>query len=297
MDKTYLRLPEYLKRPIAKLDDIENKNVRNILSKYHLNTVCENARCPNKTQCWGECTATFLIMGKVCTRNCRFCNITSDKPKPLDKTEPLNVAKAVVEMGLKYAVITSVTRDDIKDGGAEHFKLTVDAIRNLNPEIKTEILTPDFKGDKNALDLIIKAHPDVFNHNMETVVSLYNVVRPEADYGRSLYVLSYIKENAPDIITKTGIMTGLGENKDEIEETIKDIKNAKVDILTIGQYIRPSKNHIEVKRYYKKEEFEDLEKIAKKIGIKECISAPLARSSYRAFEAYKKIREQMNVPD
>lgn len=297
MDKTYLRLPEYLKRPIAKLDDIENKNVRNILSKYHLNTVCENARCPNKTQCWGECTATFLIMGKVCTRNCRFCNITSDKPKPLDKTEPLNVAKAVVEMGLKYAVITSVTRDDIKDGGAEHFKLTVDAIRNLNPEIKTEILTPDFKGDKNALDLIIKAQPDVFNHNMETVASLYNVVRPEADYGRSLYVLSYIKENAPDIITKTGIMTGLGENKDEIEETIKDIKNAKVDILTIGQYIRPSKNHIEVKRYYKKEEFEDLEKIAKKIGIKECISAPLARSSYRAFEAYKKIREQMNVPD
>lgn len=297
MDKTYLRLPEYLKRPIAKLDDIENKNVRNILSKYHLNTVCENARCPNKTQCWGECTATFLIMGKVCTRNCRFCNITSDNPKPLDKTEPLNIAKAVVEMGLKYAVITSVTRDDIKDGGAEHFKLTVDAIRNLNPEIKTEILTPDFKGEKNALDLIIKAHPDVFNHNMETVASLYNVVRPEADYGRSLYVLSYIKEKAPDIITKTGIMTGLGENKDEIEETIKDIKNAKVDILTIGQYIRPSKNHIEVKRYYKKEEFEDLEKIAKKIGIKECISAPLARSSYRAFEAYKKIREQMNVPD
>ena len=296
MDKNYLRLPEYLKRPIAKLDDTENKNVRQILSKYNLNTVCDSARCPNKTQCFGECTATFLIMGKICTRNCRFCNITSNTPKPLDKNEPENVANAVIEMGLKYAVITSTTRDDINDGGAEHFKLTIDAIRKKDSSIKTEILTPDFKGNKNSLDTIIKANPDVFNHNIETVPSLYETVRPEADYKRSLDVLSYVKKNSPNIITKTGIMTGLGETYEEIEETIKDIKNANLDILTLGQYIRPSKHHLEVKSYSGQEAFENLKKLAEKIGIKACISAPLARSSYMAFETYKKIREQNIVP-
>ena len=289
MDKNYLRLPDYLKRPIASLDNKENKETRKILSKYGLNTVCDGARCPNKSTCYGCLTATFLIMGKTCTRNCRFCNISPAKPLPLDENEPKNVASAVIEMGLKYVVITSVTRDDLTDGGAEHFKNTIDEIRKIDPTIKIEILTPDFKGDKNALDIIIKAHPDVFNHNMETVPSLYKTARPQANYRRSLDVLYYIKKNSPDILTKTGIMVGLGEAQDEIIQTIKDIKDVNVDILTIGQYIRPSKSHLPVCRYYTEEEFKDLENLALKIGLKACVSAPLARSSYKAFETYKEI--------
>lgn len=283
------RLPDYLKRPIASLDNKENKEVRQILAKYNLNTVCSGARCPNKSTCWGCRTATFLIMGKTCTRNCRFCNISPAKPLPLNEKEPLNIALASKALNLKYIVITSVTRDDLTDGGAEHFKKTIEEIRKTSPESKIEILTPDFKGDKNALDTIIKARPDVFNHNVETVPSLYKKARPQANYERSLGVLRYVKENAPKILTKTGIMTGLGETKDEIVQTIKDIKEAKVDILTIGQYIRPSKEHLPVERYYREEEFKELEEIALEIGLGACVSAPLARSSYKAAETYRKL--------
>lgn len=286
MDKTYLRLPNYLKRPIASLDDRGNKEVRGVLSKYNLNTVCDGARCPNKSTCYGCSTATFLIMGKTCTRNCRFCNISPAKPLPLDEKEPENVANAVIEMGLKYVVITSVTRDDLEDGGALHFKKTINEIRKKDSSIKIEILTPDFKGNKNALNTIIKANPDVFNHNMETVPSLYKTARPQANYRQSLDVLSYIKENAPHILTKTGIMTGLGETKEEIRETIQDIKSANVDILTIGQYIRPSKEHLPVSKYYEEKEFIELEEIALEEGLGACVSAPLARSSYKAAETY-----------
>jgi len=294
MVKTYLRLPEYLKRPIASLDNKENRKTKDILAKYNLNTVCDNARCPNKSCCYSKLTATFLIMGKYCTRNCRFCNIEHNKPAPLDENEPLNIARAVLDLNLKYVVITSVTRDDVKDGGADHYKKTIEAIRNLfkeNPP-KIEILTPDFLGFNSSLDTIIKAHPDVFNHNMETVPLLYKVARPGADYKRSLKVLSYIKEKAPDIITKTGIMTGLGETKDEITETMKDILSAKVDILTIGQYIRPSLNHLEVQRYLKEEEFASLKEIALNMGFRACVSAPLARSSYMAAETYDEVTKQ-----
>ena len=180
MDEKYLRLPDYLKRPIASLDNKENKETKKILLKYGLNTVCDGARCPNKSTCYGCLTATFLIMGKTCTRNCRFCNISPDKPLPLDIDEPKNVANAVVEMGLKYVVITSVTRDDLPDGGADHFKKTIEEIKKKDDSIKIEILTPDFKGDKNALDTIIAAHPEVFNHNIETVPSMYKKARPQA---------------------------------------------------------------------------------------------------------------------
>ena len=290
MDKNYLRLPDYLKRPIASLDNKKNKETKKILSKYGLNTVCDGARCPNKSDCYGCLTATFLIMGKTCTRNCRFCNISPAKPLPLDKNEPKNVAKAVIEMGLQYVVITSVTRDDLPDGGAGHFMSTINEIKKLDPNIKIEILTPDFKGNENALDTIIKAHPDVFNHNVETVPSLYKIARPQADYEQSLKVLSYIKKNSPDILTKTGIMVGLGENEDEIIQTIKDIKSAGVDILTVGQYIRPSKEHLPVIKYYTEEEFKNFEKLALEIGLKACVSAPLARSSYKAFETYTAIK-------
>ena len=275
------RLPEYLKRPIINTDT--TKNVRHILKRHCLNTVCENARCPNKNECYTKNTATFLIMGTACTRNCRYCNISCKKPEPLDTNEPLHVAQAVKDLGLKYAVITSVTRDDLPDGGAEHFAKCIAEIRKLSPDTKIEILTPDFKGDANAINTIIFAYPDVFNHNIETVRELFKTARPQGDYERSLNVLKYIKSNS-DIPTKSGLMVGLGETEEQIEETLYDLKNAGCDIVTIGQYIQPSKEHLEVVKYYTPEEFEKLQKLAQKIGIKHYQINPLVRSSYRAAE-------------
>lgn len=273
------RLPEYLKRPIINTDS--TRNVRRILKNHCLSTVCENARCPNKNECYTKNTATFLIMGDVCTRNCRYCNISCEKPLPLDKNEPLHVAQAVKDLGLKYAVITSVTRDDLPDGGAEHFANCIYEIRKLMPDTKIEILTPDFKGDANALNTIIVANPDVFNHNIETVSSLFKTARPQGNYEQSLNVLKYIKANSK-IPTKSGLMVGLGERFEQIEETLTDLKNAGCDILTIGQYIQPSKAHLEVAKYYTLEEFEELQQLAKKIGFKHYQINPLVRSSYRA---------------
>ena len=199
-------LPDYLKRPI--IDTETTKTVRRILKTKCLNTVCEGARCPNKSECYSHNTATFLIMGKVCTRNCRYCNISPARPEPLDLEEPKHVAEAVKELGLKFAVITSVTRDDLPDGGAQHFKNCIDEIRKIC-DAKVEILTPDFKDDKRALDTVIKAHPDVFNHNIETVRSIFKTARPQGDYDRSIEVLRYVKENS-NIVTKSGLMVGLG---------------------------------------------------------------------------------------
>ena len=273
------RLPEYLKRPI--IDTEKTREVRKILKVNCLNTVCENARCPNKNECYTKHTATFLIMGNNCTRNCRYCNITCAKPEPLDSNEPKHVAQAVKALGLKYAVITSVTRDDIPDGGAQHFANCIDEIRKLCPETKIEILTPDFKNDKNALDLIIKAHPDVFNHNIETVKEVFKTARPQGNYENSLDVLKYIKYNS-DIKTKSGLMIGLGETFEQIESTMKDLKNVECDILTIGQYIQPSKEHLEVSKYYTPEEYEILKQMAKDVGFKNFQIGPLVRSSYNA---------------
>ena len=212
-----VRLPEHLKRPI--IDTETTKNVRKILKANCLNTVCESARCPNKNECYTKNTATFLIMGAVCTRNCRYCNIATAKPLPLDAEEPKNIAKAIKELGLKYAVITSVTRDDLADGGAEHFAQCISEIRKLTPNVKIEILTPDFKNDKVALDIIIKAKPDVFNHNIETVSRLFPTARPQAIYQRSLDVLEYVKNNS-SVPTKSGLMVGLGETVEELEEKL-----------------------------------------------------------------------------
>ncbi len=275
------RLPEYLKRPI--IDTDKTRTVRRILKTKCLNTVCENARCPNKNECYTKNTATFLIMGSDCTRNCRYCNINCAKPLPLDENEPLHVAEAVKDLGLKYAVITSVTRDDLPDGGAEHFAKCIYEIRNISSDIKIEILTPDFKGNKNSLDTIIKAHPDVFNHNIETVRRVFKTSRPQGDYDCSLEVLKYVKDNS-DIITKSGLMIGLGETFEDIEETLIDLKNVGCDILTIGQYIQPSKSHLEVSKYYTPDEYDRLKLLAEKIGIKHYQIGPLVRSSYRASE-------------
>ena len=275
------RLPDYLKRPI--IDTDKTRTVRKILKTKCLNTVCENARCPNKNECYTKNTATFLIMGNDCTRNCKYCNISCARPEPLDLEEPKHVAEAVQALDLKYAVITSVTRDDLPDGGAEHFANCIYEIRKLCPDTKIEILTPDFKGNKDCLDIIIKAHPDVFNHNIEAVRDIFKSVRPQGDYECSLEVLKYVKDNS-DILTKSGLIIGLGETFEQIEQTLIDLKNVGCDIVTIGQYIQPSKHHLEVAKYYTPEEYDKLKELANKVGIKNHQIGPLVRSSYRAAE-------------
>ncbi len=303
------RLPEYLKRPI--IDTDKTKKVRRILKENCLNTVCEGARCPNKNECYTKNTATFLIMGSVCTRNCRYCNISCAKPQPLDDNEPKHIAKAVEELGLKYVVITSVTRDDLPDGGAEHFARCIEEIRKEKEKrkkekdcislrksktiqkkvvstFKIEILTPDFKGDTKSLDTIIASAPDVFNHNIETVSRLFKTARPQAIYARSLEVLKYVKNNS-SISTKSGLMVGLGETIEELEQTLTDLKSVGCDIVTIGQYIQPSKEHLAVEKYYTLEEFEELKTLAQKVGIKNYEIGPLVRSSYNACLSEKKL--------
>ena len=279
------RLPEYLKRPI--IDTEKTRTVRRILKTKCLNTVCEGARCPNKRECYSRNTATFLIMGNVCTRNCRYCNISTARPEPLDLEEPKHVAEAIKELGLKYAVITSVTRDDLPDGGAEHFKNCIDEIRKLS-EAKVEILTPDFKAKQESLDLIIKANPEVFNHNIETVKALFKTARPQGNYENSLKVLKYIKDNS-NIVIKSGLMVGLGESYDEIEETFLDLKSVGVDIVTVGQYIQPSKAHLPVNKYYTLEEFETIRQLAQKVGFKNYQIDPLVRSSYKASVSWQEV--------
>lgn len=292
------RLPEYLKRPI--IDTEKTKTVRRILKTKCLNTVCEGARCPNKSECYSHNTATFLIMGNVCTRNCRYCNISSAKPEPLDLNEPKHIAEAVKELGLKYAVITSVTRDDVEDGGAEHFKNCVDEIRKIC-NAKIEILTPDFKPKNLApqekvkalnsyapLDTIIGANPDCFNHNIETVKTLFSTARPQGNYDWSLEVLKYVKNNS-SIVTKSGLMVGLGETLAQLEETLFDLKSVGVDIITIGQYIQPSKAHLEVAKFYTLDEFEELKTLARKVGFKNYQIGPLVRSSYHAMNSFNEM--------
>lgn len=277
------RLPEYLKRPI--IDTDKTRTVRKILKTKCLNTVCENARCPNKNECYSKNTATFLIMGNNCTRNCRYCNISCAKPEPLDLEEPEHIAEAVKALNLKYAVITSVTRDDLPDGGAQHFANCIYQIRKLSPDTKIEILTPDFKGDKKSLDIIIKAHPEVFNHNIETVKDLFKTARPQGNYDTSLKVLKYVKDNS-DILTKSGLMVGLGETVGQIQATLNDLHDVGCDIVTIGQYIQPSKQHLPVSKYYTPDEFKALEVFAQSAGITHYQIGPLVRSSYKAAELF-----------
>ena len=278
------RLPEYLKRGI--IDTEKTKTVRHILKSNCLNTVCEAARCPNKSECYAKNTATFLIMGNNCTRNCRFCNISCAKPEELNLNEPKKIANAVKKLNLNYVVITSVTRDDLNDGGSSHFAEVIKEIRAITPNIKIEVLTPDFQGVEQSIDTVINASPDVFNHNIETVPSLYKKARPQANYERSLRFLEYIKEKAPNILTKTGLMVGLGETKDELIQTFNDLVKIKCDIVTIGQYIAPTKEHLKVEKYYEPSEYDEFSKIAKEIGIKHTFFSPLTRSSYKAYEVF-----------
>lgn len=276
------KLPEWLKVSYNK--EAVNE-VNEIMAGLKLNTVCKEANCPNLGECFKKNTATFMILGSVCTRHCRFCNVNHGHAQEVDPHEPQHLAEAVKKLGLKHVVITSVTRDDLEDGGARHFAKTIQAVRDLNPNTTIEVLIPDLKGIHESLDIVINAKPDVINHNIETVKSLYYKVRPEADYERSLNVLKYVKEKDSNILTKTGIMVGLGETDQQVYEVMDDSLKANCDIFTIGQYLRPSEKHIEMKEYVTPEKFEEYKKVGQEKGFRYIASSPLVRSSYKAEEA------------
>ncbi len=261
--------------------------VRRIVQSHKLNTVCENARCPNLAECWGKHrTATFMILGDTCTRACAYCAVNSGQPTELDLLEPARVAAAVGDMRLKHAVITSVDRDDLADGGATVFADTVREIRKLDSHVKVELLTPDFQGSMDSLKTVLDADPDIFSHNIETVERLYPTIRFKSDYAVSFRLLETAREMARDIFTKTGIMVGLGEETPEIHELMADVAEAGVDILTIGQYLRPTPKHAEIKKYYTPEEFDEFAELGRRMGIRWVFSGPLVRSSYHAEDVF-----------
>jgi lipoic acid synthetase len=259
--------------------------VENILKDLSLNTVCEEANCPNKMECFNRKTATFMILGRICTRNCTFCNVEKNKPQPVDEDEPIHVAKAVNALNLHHVVITSVTRDDLPDGGADHFARVINEIKKLDKKVTVEVLIPDFKGSIEALNKVADAMPEVINHNVETVPRLYPSVRPMAVYKRSLKLLDNVKNRNSKIFTKSGIMLGLGENKEEVIEVLKDLRDVDCDFLTIGQYLAPSKKHHPVIEYVHPDIFEEYENKAYELGFKYVASGPLVRSSYLAEKA------------
>lgn len=275
------------------LDLLKSKKSKNkipdIIKNNKLHTVCQEARCPNRGECFSKGTATFLLLGDYCTRNCRFCAIKSGRPKKLDLDEPERIKDAVKELNLNYVVLTSVTRDDLEDGGAEIFAKSVEKIKKLQKNIKVEVLIPDFEGKIEPLKKVLKSKPDVFNHNLETVNRLYSKIRPEADYNRSLKVLENAKTIDSSIYTKSGIMVGLGENRDEVKKIIDDLKNVNCDILTIGQYIRPTEKNYPVKEYVKPKVYKDYKKYGEKKGMK-IVAGPLVRSSYKAADVFDKIK-------
>jgi lipoic acid synthetase len=274
------RKPEWLK---VRLPGGENyARVRNLMRSHGLHTVCEEAMCPNLGECWNKGTATFLLMGDTCTRSCGFCHIKTGRPSKLDEDEPRRVAESVHVLNLSHCVLTSVNRDELSNGGAHIFANTIREIRQRVPGCTIEVLIPDFKGDRAALEEVMDAQPEILNHNTETVPRLYRTVRPQANYERSLRVLSEAKELDPEAITKTGIMVGLGETKEEIVQVMRDWKTHDIDILTIGQYLRPTPLHLPVYRYVHPDEFREYKEIAEGMGFKWVESGPLVRSSYHA---------------
>ncbi len=276
-----LRKPDWLRIKISANEDITR--IKKILRDNKLHTVCEEAACPNLGECFSHGTATFMIMGDICTRRCPFCDVAHGKPKPLDQQEPLNLAKTIKTMALKYVVITSVDRDDLRDGGAGHFSECIKAIRELSPETKIEVLVPDFRGRMDKAVDILKTQPcDVFNHNLETVPRLYKQARPGANYQGSLSLLQKYKQAYPLAKTKSGLMLGLGEQEEEVKQVMQDLLAHGCTMLTLGQYLQPSKDHLPVKEYITPEQFDRYAEIAKGLGFKNIASAPLVRSSYHA---------------
>ncbi len=275
-----MRIPPWLR---IKLPQGENFSATaGLVADLHLNTVCQSAKCPNKWECFSKNVATFLIMGAVCTRNCAFCNITPGHPTPLELDEPERVAEAAARLQLRHVVITSVTRDDLSDGGAAHFAATIRAVQARMPQCTVEVLIPDLQGDEAALAMVLEASPDVLNHNLETVPDLYPVIRPKADYRQSLTLLERSKRMRPEIPVKSGIMVGLGERDDQVLAVLDDLAAIDCDIVTIGQYMRPSREHPPVRRYVEPEQFDRYAEQARTRNIRHVFSAPLVRSSYNA---------------
>ena len=276
------RLPEWLRRPIAQPG--QAISVAHMLEELDLHTVCQSAKCPNRGECFANGTATFLIMGDACTRGCRFCAVDTRQPAPLDPDEPRRVAEAATRLGLAHVVVTTVTRDDLPDGGAAHFVAVIEALRQAAPNVAVEVLTSDFAGRLQSVDTVAAARPDVFNHNVETVPRLYESVRPGADFSRSLQVLARVRETQPDLPTKSGLMLGLGETPDEVRGVMRELLGSGVRMLTLGQYLRPSLALLPVAEFVAPEVFAELERDALELGFSAVASAPYVRSSYHAGE-------------
>ena len=280
-----LKKPPWLKKRLPPIQDL--MKVKSILEETALHTVCEEARCPNLGDCFSAGTATILILGEICTRDCGFCAVQHGLPVALDEAEPERVAQAVKRMGLQYVVITSVTRDDLEDGGASHFAKTIQAIRSLDQRVKVEVLVPDFGGESSSLSTVLNEGPDVLNHNIETIQRLYPEVRPQADYLRSLHLLKIAKESYPHILTKSGFMLGLGETEGEVIHLLQDLREVGCDFLTIGQYLQPRPDRLSVVRYIPPEQFEEYQKIGIEKGFKSVASGPFVRSSFHASQMFE----------
>lgn len=273
-----IRKPEWLKIKLP--HGFRTKDVVGLLNERHLHTICSSGMCPNKAECWGAGTATFMICGNICTRNCRFCNVDTNRPKPIDSSEADDIAQSIRDLKLKHVVITSVDRDDLRDQGANHWKNVISRIKELNPEVTMEVLIPDFQGNTELIDIVMSASPDIISHNLETVRRLTPEVRSVATYDRSLFVLEYVKSKG--IRTKSGIMLGLGETEEEIIQTMDDLRSVGCDVMTIGQYLQPSRRHYPVQSYITPEDFARYGQIAKSKGFRHIESAPMVRSSYHA---------------
>lgn len=281
------QLPEWLKIRLPRPDTI--KEVELMMRSKNLHTVCESARCPNLPECWSKKTATFMILGNTCTRSCGFCAINVGKGEDLDPFEPANVAYTVKKMGMKHVVVTSVARDDLKDEGSTQFAKTIQAIHRIAPETIVEVLTPDFKAKPELLKTVCDAFPEIYNHNIETIERLHTIVRPQARYARTMRVLEMVKEFNPGIYTKSGIMLGLGETRDEVVKTLEDLRKVGCDAVTIGQYLRPTMKHLPVNKFIHPDEFKEYEKIGEDMGFAFVASGPFIRSSYNAIEFSKKV--------
>jgi lipoic acid synthetase len=286
--KPVTRKPDWLRKKIN--DTRERRETEKLLRRHRLHTVCEEANCPNRFECFSKKTATFMILGKVCSRRCAFCNVQKGVPENPDTAEPAQVASAVRKLNLNHVVITSVTRDDLDDGGALHFFRVIRAVRELNPGVIVEVLVPDFQGMREALVTVSEAAPEIINHNIETVPRLYPLIRPSADYKRSLELLKSAKTIAPSVFTKSGMMVGLGETADEIIGSLRDLRNVACDMLTIGQYLAPSRNHFPVQEFIRPDRFEKYKDIALDLGFISVASEPFARSSFHAEEGYRKLK-------
>lgn len=286
-----IKKPDWIKVKVSMKSDVYNQT-REIVKNNNLHTVCEEAACPNISECWSKKHATTMILGDICTRSCRFCNVKTGKPAPLDENEPYNTGMLAKNMGLNHMVITSVDRDDLADGGAGHFVKCIEQVRLLSPSTTVEVLTPDFRNKEGALEMVVVAKPDVFNHNLETTARLYQSIRPKARYFHSLNLLWRAKQLDKSIFTKSGIMVGIGETKSEVFQIMDDMRSAGVDFMTIGQYLQPTPFHAPIDRYVTPDEFAEYKEVALRKGFLHVASSPMTRSSYHAGDDFNKLKEQ-----